>query len=87
MSYIILALSQKNKNIRKGTRLFVWIFLYGLFRAVIEQFFRDVTEWTIGPITSGAIYSIIMMIVSLIMLIYIYTKKQADTKTSKTKNN
>lgn len=85
VSYIILALSQKNKNIRQGTRLFVWIFLYGLFRAVIEQFFRDVTEWTIGPITSGAIYSIIMMIVSLIMLIYIYTKKP-DTKTLKQKN-
>ena len=85
VSYIILALSQKNKNIRKGTRVFVWIFLYGLFRAVIEQFFRDVTEWTIGPITSGAIYSMIMMIVSLIMLIYIYTKKRADTKTSKQK--
>ena len=85
VSYIILALSQKNKNIRKGTRLFVWIFLYGLFRAVIEQFFRDVTEWTIGPITSGAIYSMIMMVVSLIMLIYIYTKNP-NTKTLKQKN-
>lgn len=85
VSYIILALSQKNKNIRKGTRLFVWIFLYGLFRAVIEQFFRDVTEWTIGHITSGAIYSMIMMVVSLIMLIYIYTKNP-NTKTLKQKN-
>lgn len=85
VSYIILALSQKNKNIRKGTRLFVWIFLYGLFRAVIEQFFRDVTEWAIGPITSGAIYSMIMMVVSLIMLIYIYTKNP-NTKTLKQKN-
>ncbi len=82
VSYFILYLSQKNKKIRRGTRLWVWMILYGLFRAFIEQFARDITEWTIGPITSGAIYSICMIIVGVVMLIYTYAKKY-DTNIDK----
>lgn len=78
VSYFILYLSQKNKKIRSGTRLWIWLILYGLFRAFIEQFARDVTEWTIGPITSGAIYSICMIIFGTIMLVYTYTRKPKE---------
>jgi len=85
VSYFILYLSQKNKKIRRGTRLWVWMILYGLFRALIEQFARDITEWTIGPITSGAIYSICMIIVGVVMLIYTYAKKY-DANIDKNKN-
>ncbi|PTY39498.1 prolipoprotein diacylglyceryl transferase [Brachyspira hampsonii] len=79
VSFLIAYLSEKNKKIRPGTRLWVWILLYGLFRTLIEQFARDITEWTLGPITAGAIYSIVMFIIALIMLIYIYTKKDNNT--------
>ena len=75
VSFLIGYLSEKNKNIRPGTRLWVWIFLYGLFRTLIEQFARDITEWTVGPITSGAIYSMFMMLIGIVMLVYIYTRK------------
>ena len=80
VSFLIGYLSEKNKNIRKGTRLWVWILLYGLFRTLIEQFARDVTEWTIGPITAGAIYSVPMVIVGIVMLIYIYTRKDSNAE-------
>ena len=86
ISLLIGYLSEKNKNIRPGTRLWVLIFLYGLFRTLIEQFARDITEWTIGPITSGSIYSIIMMIVGAVMLIYIYTRKYDNFETKKRYN-
>ncbi|MBW5390354.1 prolipoprotein diacylglyceryl transferase [Brachyspira hampsonii] len=79
VSFLIAYLSEKNKKIRPGTRLWVWILLYGLFRTLIEQFARDITEWTLGPITAGAIYSIVMFIIALIMLIYIYSKKDNNT--------
>ncbi|MEI0565958.1 prolipoprotein diacylglyceryl transferase [Brachyspira pulli] len=75
VSFLIGYLSEKNKNIRPGTRLWVWIFLYGLFRTLIEQFARDITEWTVGPITAGAIYSMPMMLIGIVMLVYIYTRK------------
>ena len=75
VSLLIGYLSEKNKNIRKGTRLWVWILLYGLFRTLIEQFARDITEWTVGPITAGAIYSVPMFIIGIVMLVYIYTRK------------
>ena len=75
ISFLIGYLSEKNKKIRPGTRLWVWILLYGLFRTLIEQFARDITEWTIGPITAGAIYSVPMVIIGAVMLIYIYTRK------------
>ena len=75
VSFLIGYLSEKNKNIRPGTRLWVWIFLYGLFRTLIEQFARDITEWTAGPVTAGAIYSMPMMLIGIVMLIYIYTRK------------
>ena len=80
VSYIIMILSQKNKNIKPGTRLFVWIILYGIFRAFIEQFARDVTEWNIGVITSGAIYSLCMVLVGSIMLINLYRKRGSEKK-------
>ena len=83
VSFLIGYLSEKNKKIRQGTRLWVWILLYGLFRTLIEQFIRDVTEWTLGPITAGAIYSIAMIIIGIVMLIYIYTRKD-DNYTIKT---
>lgn len=75
VSYIIMILAHKNKNIRPGTRLWVWVILYGLFRVLIEQFAREVTEWNIGIITSGSIYSSFMIILGTIMLIHIYKKK------------
>ena len=36
----------------------------------------DITEWTVGPITAGAIYSVTMVIIGAVMLIYIYTRKK-----------
>ncbi|WP_295162890.1 prolipoprotein diacylglyceryl transferase [uncultured Brachyspira sp.] len=75
VSYLIGCLSEKNKKIRRGTRLWVWIMLYGLFRTLIEQFIRDVTEWTLGSVTAGALYSIFMVIIGAFMLIYTYAKK------------
>lgn len=92
VSYMIGYLSEKNKNIRPGTRLWCWIILYGLFRTLVEQFARDITEWTIGPITAGAVYSFPMIIIGIVMLIYIYSRKndnnlQLDTIDKKNNNN
>lgn len=75
VSYFIMILAEKNKNIKKGTRLWVWVILYGVFRAFIEQFARDVTEWNIGIITSGTIYSIGMIVLGGTMLLTIYKKR------------
>lgn len=80
VSYILSVLSEKHKSIRPGTRLWVWIMLYGLFRTLIEQFFREVTEWQIGSITAGAIYSMPMAILGAVMLIYTYSKKTDTSK-------
>lgn len=80
VSYLIMVISKNNKNIRKGTRLWVWVILYGVFRALIEQFARDVTEWNIGVITSGAIYSMCMIILGSVMLTIIYNKKDSNKK-------
>lgn len=82
VSYILSVLSEKHKSIRPGTKVWVWITLYGLFRTIIEEFAREITEWETGYITSGSVYSIPMVILGVSMLIYIYTRK-SDTKTIK----
>lgn len=64
----------KNPNIRSGTRSWLWIMLYGLFRTLVE-FVREISEWNVGFITAGMLYSIPMIIIGLSGLIYIYTRK------------
>lgn len=69
----------KNPNIRKGTRSWLWIMLYGIFRTLIE-FVREVSEWQLGFITAGMLYSIPMIIIGLSGLICIYSKKENVNK-------
>ncbi len=61
----------KNKKVLQGTRTWVWLLLYGIFRTLVE-FVREISEWQVGIFTAGMLYSIPMIIVSTIMLIYIH---------------
>lgn len=82
VSIVILYILTKNRDkLRPGTRTWVWFILYGLFRTLVEGV-REVSEWTVGPLTSGMIYSIAMIILGTVMLIHIYSKKE-DVKYKK----
>lgn len=76
---VIMILLAKNKKLRAGTRLWVWIALYGLFRTLVESV-RAVSEWQIGFFTAGMVYSIPMIIVGVAMLVVIYTRKEKEAK-------
>ncbi len=80
--FLMYILTINSKKIKTGTRFWLWIMLYGLFRTLIEAV-REVSEWRFGVLTAGMIYSIPMFILCLIMLIFIYTKKDKN----KVKNN
>lgn len=71
LAFIMLILSKNHTKIKDGTRLWVWILLYGVFRFSVE-FVREISEWTLGVLTSGMIYSLPMIVIGGGMLIYIY---------------
>ena len=74
LAIISYALTVNSKKIKAGTRTWMWVLFYGLFRTLIE-FVREVSEWEVGIITAGMVYSIPMIIVGASMLFYIYMKK------------
>lgn len=81
LAIISYALTVNSKKIKQGTRMWMWVLFYGLFRTLVE-FVREVSEWQVGIITAGMFYSIPMVIVGASMLLYTYMKKESPNLTT-----
>ncbi len=68
---IVMYILSKNKKVLPGTRTWVCIMLYGLFRTIVE-IVREISEWNVGILTAGMFYSIPMIIIGAIMVMRIY---------------